>query len=74
MWIPHGFAHGLCTLTADTEVLYKVDAPYDASADAAIRWDDPALGIEWPLTGEAQLSEKDRVAPRLASFEPPEAW
>jgi dTDP-4-dehydrorhamnose 3,5-epimerase len=74
LWIPRGFAHGLCTLTADTEVLYKVDAPYDAAADAAIRWDDPALGIDWPVIGEALLSDKDRVAPPLASFEPPEAW
>ena len=74
LWIPRGFAHGLCTLTPDAEVLYKVDAPYDAAADAAIRWDDPALGIEWPLAGEAMLSDKDRVAPLLADFTPPEAW
>ena len=74
LWIPRGFAHGLCTLTEDAEVLYKVDAPYDAAADSVIRWDDPAIGIEWPLTGKASLSDKDRVAPPLAGFDPPEAW
>ena len=74
LWIPRGFAHGLCTLTEDAEVLYKVDAPYDGAADSVIRWDDPAIGIEWPLAGEASLSDKDRVAPPLAGFDPPEAW
>ena len=74
LWIPRGFAHGLCALTADAEVLYKVDAPYDAAADAAIRWDDPQIGIAWPLVGAALLSDKDRVAPLLAEFDPPEAW
>lgn len=74
LWIPRGFAHGLCTLTADAEVLYKVDAPYDAAADAAIRWDDPDIGIPWPAVGEAVLSDKDRVAPSLAAFDPPELW
>lgn len=74
LWIPRGFAHGLCTLTDDAEVLYKVDAPYDAAADSAIRWDDPAIGIVWPLTGTALLSDKDRVAPPLAEFDAPEAW
>ena len=74
LWIPRGFAHGLCTLTADTEVLYKVDAPYDAAADAAIRWDDPAIAVVWPLAGAPLLSDKDRVAPSLAEFDPPECW
>ena len=74
LWIPRGFAHGLCALTADAEVLYKVDAPYDAAADAAIRWDDPQIGIAWPLVGAVLLSDKDRVAPLLAEFDPPEAW
>ena len=74
LWIPRGFAHGLCTLTPDTEVLYKVDAPYDAAADAALRWDDPDIAIAWPLTGEPLLSDKDRAAPLLAEFAPPVAW
>ena len=68
LWIPPGFAHGLCTLTDDAEVLYKVDAPYDAAADCAVRWDDPAIGIDWPCAGPALLSDKDRTAPLLAEF------
>lgn len=72
MFVPRGFAHGFCTLEADTEVIYKVDAYYDAAADAGILWNDPALGIDWPLDAEdAILSDKDRVAPRLADITPP---
>lgn len=73
LWIPRGFAHGLCTLSQDAEVLYKVDAPYDAATDSAIRWDDPALGIDWPVRAP-ELSDKDRVAPLLADAAIPEAW
>ncbi len=73
LWIPRGFAHGLCTLTEDTEVLYKVDAPYDPATDSAIRWDDPAIGIDWPV-GEPLLSDKDRIAPVLAEAALPERW
>ena len=75
LWIPRGFAHGLCTLTEDTEVLYKVDAPYDPATDSATRFDDPAIGIPWPVPpGEALLSDKDRAAPMLADAALPEAW
>ena len=70
--IPHGFAHGFCTLQPDTEVLYKVDAYYDRDADAGIAWDDPALGIDWPVARDAAvLSDKDRAAPRLATIPAP---
>ncbi|MBX6374634.1 MAG: dTDP-4-dehydrorhamnose 3,5-epimerase [Acetobacteraceae bacterium] len=69
LWVPRGFAHGFCTLEPDTEVIYKVDAYYDRAADAGILWNDPALGIEWPVKAEAAiLSEKDRAAPRLADL------
>jgi dTDP-4-dehydrorhamnose 3,5-epimerase len=72
LWVPRGFAHGFCTLEPDTEVLYKVDAPYDAQADGGIAWDDPALAIDWPVAGgQAILSEKDRAAPRLAATPAP---
>ena len=72
LWIPRGFAHGFLTLEADTEVLYKVDAEYDPLTDGGIAWDDPALGIHWPLPqGGAVLSDKDRAAPRLATIAPP---
>ncbi len=69
MWVPRGFAHGFCTLEPDTEVLYKVDAYYDRAADAGMLWNDPALGIEWPVgAAAAVLSDKDRTAPRLAEL------
>ncbi len=72
LWVPPGFAHGYCTLEPETEVLYKVDAPYDRAADCVIAWDDPDLAIDWPVVAEAAiLSEKDRAAPRLAEIQPP---
>lgn len=71
LWVPRGFAHGFLTLEPDTEVLYKVDAPYDPATDGGIAWDDPALGIAWPLpSGGPILSDKDRRAPRLAEAAP----
>lgn len=64
--IPAGFAHGFLTLEPDTEVLYKVSAPYSPQHDRSIRWDDPEIGIAWPLQGrEPILSAKDGAAPRL---------
>ncbi|MBX9748411.1 MAG: dTDP-4-dehydrorhamnose 3,5-epimerase [Roseococcus sp.] len=72
LWVPRGFAHGFVTLEPDTEVLYKVDGEYDPATDAGIAWDDPALGIAWPIPpGGVTLSDKDRKAPRLADIPPP---
>lgn len=69
IWVPMGFAHGFCTLEPDTEVLYKVTDFYDPKAERSIKWDDPALGIRWPVTAaEATLSDKDRVAPPLSAL------
>lgn len=67
--IPVGFAHGFCTLEPDTEVLYKVTGYYSAAHDRGLAFDDPTLGIEWPVAGaEAILSEKDRNHPLLAEL------
>lgn len=69
LWVPEGFAHGYCTLTDGAEVIYKVTGYYDPQAERGIRFDDPALGIDWPVgRGAAILSEKDRAWPDLAGF------
>jgi dTDP-4-dehydrorhamnose 3,5-epimerase len=68
--IPKGFAHGFLALEPDTEVHYKVTAPYSRDHDRAVRFDDPAIGIEWPMAREALiLSDKDRSAPLLSEIE-----
>ena len=70
MLIPKGFAHGFLALEPDTEVLYKVTAPYSREHDQAIRFDDPAIGIDWPIDKAALvLSDRDRAAPLLAEIE-----
>jgi dTDP-4-dehydrorhamnose 3,5-epimerase len=69
LWIPVGFAHALCTLEPDTEVLYKVTDYYSPEHDLGLAWDDPALDVRWPVDAEqAVLSDKDRKHPRLAEL------
>ncbi|MDR6816458.1 dTDP-4-dehydrorhamnose 3,5-epimerase [Neorhizobium sp. 2083] len=69
LWLPPGFAHGFCTLTAATVVSYKVTNYYSAEHDHGLLWNDPVVGIEWPVTAEkAILSEKDRKQPTLAEL------
>jgi dTDP-4-dehydrorhamnose 3,5-epimerase len=71
LWIPAGFAHGFATLVPDTIIHYKVTAPYSAADDRGLLWNDPAIGIEWPVAEEdAILSDKDRGQPRLADLPP----
>lgn len=70
-FIPRGFAHGFIVLEDDTLFSYKCDNLYCPSADRGLRFDDPALGIEWPkVDAELKLSEKDRKHPLLADIEP----
>ncbi|TCZ65592.1 dTDP-4-dehydrorhamnose 3,5-epimerase [Roseicella aquatilis] len=66
LYVPVGFAHGFCTLVPDTEVAYKVTDLYAPDCDRGIAWDDPDLALPWPVdAAQAQLSDKDRRAPRL---------
>jgi dTDP-4-dehydrorhamnose 3,5-epimerase len=75
LYIPAGFAHGFATLEADTIVAYRVDAPYAPQCDAGIRWNDPAIGIDWPVAeSDAVLSAKDAALPLLTGFKSPFVW
>ena len=66
-YVPEGFAHGFLTLEDDTDFLYKCTAPYAPQSEHSIAWDDPAIGIDWPLNGtEPLLAEKDRAGQPLA--------
>jgi dTDP-4-dehydrorhamnose 3,5-epimerase len=59
LWIPPGFAHGFLVLSESADVLYKTTDFYSPSAERTVRWNDPTLGIAWPLTGEPIVSAKD---------------
>ena len=70
--VPQGFLHGFLTLQPDTEVLYKVDAPYSGEADGAVHFNDPTLGVDWGIdASDAVLSDKDAAAPAFADFNNP---
>jgi dTDP-4-dehydrorhamnose 3,5-epimerase len=72
IFVPRGFAHGFCTLAADTRVFYKVDAHYAPESDAGILWADEALSIAWPVSRDrALLSPKDAALPRLKDIVSP---
>jgi dTDP-4-dehydrorhamnose 3,5-epimerase len=66
LWIPEGFAHGFCVVSEAATFMYQCTRLYDPAADAAIAWDDPSIGIDWPLS-QPLLSDKDTRAPRLAA-------
>lgn len=65
MFVPEGFAHGFVTLEANSEIVYKCSDYYNPDMEGAIRWNDPTIGIQWPLKGSPVLSIKDESAPFL---------
>lgn len=66
LWVPPGFAHGYCTLEDHTEVQYKVTDFYSPAHERGVVWDDPALGIAWPIA-DVTMAERDRALPRLSA-------
>lgn len=70
LFIPAGFAHGYCTLTAESEVFYKVDRPWSKAHERGLRWNDPALAIPWPVHPEqAALNPRDAAFPLFDAME-----
>jgi len=65
LWIPEGFAHGFCVLSESAEMQYKCTRLYDPGSELTIAWDDPEIGVAWPIT-DPLLSAKDRAGRRLA--------
>jgi len=72
--VPKGFLHGFATREAETEILYKCTDYYAPDCDGAVRFDDPALGIDWGLSGDPVLSDKDAAAQGFAGFDSPFEW
>ena len=68
IWAPAGFARGFYVLSDFAEIQYNCTGIYNGKAEAGIRWDDPAIGITWPITGDIILSPKDKTAPTLAEW------
>jgi dTDP-4-dehydrorhamnose 3,5-epimerase len=68
LWIPPGMAHGFLVTSESADFIYKTTAYYEPASERSIRWDDPAIGIEWPLCGDStpSLSAKDMAAPGIA--------
>lgn len=71
LFIPAGFAHGFATLRPDSEIIYKCSDYYAPETEGALRWDDSAIGIDWPLQGVAIMSDKDAMATMLADLDSP---
>lgn len=71
LFVPTGFAHGFMTLEPNSEIVYKCSDYYVPEMEGAILWNDPAIGINWPVFAEPILSNKDAVAPLIANFESP---
>jgi dTDP-4-dehydrorhamnose 3,5-epimerase len=73
LFVPVGFAHGFCVLSDYADVTYLISSPYDPATEAGIRWNDPDVGVEWPVT-DPLLSERDTVAPTLSEIRDELPW
>ena len=73
LFVPVGFGHGFCVLSEIADVAYKLTSTYDPSTEAGIKWDDPDVAIQWPIT-EPQLSQRDITAPTLSEVEGELPW
>jgi dTDP-4-dehydrorhamnose 3,5-epimerase-like enzyme len=73
LFIPAGFAHGFCVLSETADVAYKLSSYFDPATEAGFAWDDPEVGIEWPIS-DPILSERDRTAPRLTEIADSLPW
>jgi dTDP-4-dehydrorhamnose 3,5-epimerase len=67
LYVPPGYAHGFCVLSEVSEMVYKCTTLYQPTADACVLWNDPQIGIDWPIA-DPILSAKDAAAPRLAEL------
>ncbi len=75
LFVPVGFAHGFLVTSDEADVVYKLSSYYSPESEGGIRWDDPEIGIDWPLDGtDPQLSERDRTAPTLAEIADALPW
>jgi len=71
LFVPKGFAHGFVTLEPNSEIVYKCSDYYSLESEGVLSWDDPDVGIKWPLISSPIISEKDAIAPLLKDFESP---
>lgn len=69
VYVPEGCAHGFQTLEDNTTLLYMISAPYQAETARGVRWNDPALGLDWPISEPVFLSERDKMFPLLSDLD-----
>jgi dTDP-4-dehydrorhamnose 3,5-epimerase len=69
LWVPPGFAHGFCVTSESALFAYKCTAPYSVSDEVGVAWNDPGIGIVWPIA-DPKLSGKDAALPKLADIDP----
>jgi dTDP-4-dehydrorhamnose 3,5-epimerase len=73
LYVPIGFGHGFCVTSEEADVCYLLSSPYDPATEGGIAWNDPDVGIDWPVDGPL-LSERDRAAPRLSEVADSLPW